>query len=148
MRLHRGIYAHRQRICNKIWLWEKKNPLPYWGIEPALAVCPSDALPTELHPHPALAHKSRPTGKGTKDWWIPANKTFKISNTARSLTTRNIGCDEWGHVYSSACWNQSQINMHSIIQQSATWWLGRKLVGLQLWEWRLTVQCKTLHRRW
>ena len=31
--------------------WEK-NLLPHRGIEPASAVCRSDALPTELHPHP------------------------------------------------------------------------------------------------
>ena len=31
--------------------WEK-NPLPHQGIEPALAACQPDAVPTELHPHP------------------------------------------------------------------------------------------------
>ena len=31
--------------------WEK-NPLPHHEIEPASATCRSDALPTELHPHP------------------------------------------------------------------------------------------------
>ena len=30
----------------------KKYPSPHRGIEPALAVCRSDALPTELHPLP------------------------------------------------------------------------------------------------
>ena len=30
----------------------RKNPLPQWKIEPASAACRSDALPTELHPHP------------------------------------------------------------------------------------------------
>ena len=27
-----------------------KNPLPHRGIEPVLAACRSDALPSELHP--------------------------------------------------------------------------------------------------
>ena len=31
-----------------------ENPLPLWGLEPASTVCSSDALPTELHPHPQL----------------------------------------------------------------------------------------------
>ena len=30
----------------------EKNPLLHQGIEPVSAVCKSDALPTELHPHP------------------------------------------------------------------------------------------------
>ena len=33
--------------------WEK-NLLPHRAIEPVSAVCRSDALPTELHPHPAV----------------------------------------------------------------------------------------------
>ena len=33
--------------------WEK-NPLPHPGIEPASGACQSDALSTELHPHPHL----------------------------------------------------------------------------------------------
>ena len=33
--------------------WEK-NPLPHQEKEPALAACRSDALPTELHPHPCF----------------------------------------------------------------------------------------------
>ena len=32
--------------------WQK-NPLPHQGTEPASTACRSDALPTELHPHPA-----------------------------------------------------------------------------------------------
>ena len=28
--------------------------MPHWGIEPASEVCQSDALPTQLQPHPAL----------------------------------------------------------------------------------------------
>ena len=37
------------------WLWEK-NPLPHWGLEPASVLrlaFQSDALPTELSPHPS-----------------------------------------------------------------------------------------------
>ena len=30
----------------------EKNLLPHQGIEPASAACRSDALPTELYPHP------------------------------------------------------------------------------------------------
>ena len=51
MRLHTGVYGHRKRVCTEGWLWEK-NPLPHRGIEPVSAACRSDALPTELHPHP------------------------------------------------------------------------------------------------
>ena len=47
----RGVYGHRKRVCAESRLWEK-NLLPYRGIEPASAACRSNALPTELHPHP------------------------------------------------------------------------------------------------
>ena len=39
------------KVSTDSWLWEK-NPLPHWGIAPASAACRSDALATELHPHP------------------------------------------------------------------------------------------------
>ena len=35
----------------KFWLWEK-HPLLHKRIQSVLAACQSDALPTELHPHP------------------------------------------------------------------------------------------------
>ena len=47
----RGWCENRKRVYAASWLWEK-NPLPHRGIEPASAVCRSDALPTEPHPHP------------------------------------------------------------------------------------------------
>ena len=34
---------------------KEKNPLPHRGIEPVLAACQTDALPTELHPHPDVS---------------------------------------------------------------------------------------------
>ena len=43
--------GHRKRVCTESWLWEK-NPLPHQRIEPAPAPCRSDALTTELYPHP------------------------------------------------------------------------------------------------
>ena len=43
MRLHTGVYGHRERVCTERWLWEK-NPLPHRRIEPASAACRSDAL--------------------------------------------------------------------------------------------------------
>ena len=46
----RAVYGHCKRVCTISWLWEKKNPLPHRGIEPASAACRSDALSTELHP--------------------------------------------------------------------------------------------------
>ena len=49
----RGLCGHRKRVCTESCLWEK-NPLPHRGIEPASAACRSDALPTELHPHPIV----------------------------------------------------------------------------------------------
>ena len=52
MRLHSGVYGHCKRVCTESRLWEK-NPLPYREIEPTSAAWRSDALPTELHPHPA-----------------------------------------------------------------------------------------------
>ena len=45
------VYAQHKRVSTESCLWEK-NPLQHWGIEPASAACRSDALPTELHPHP------------------------------------------------------------------------------------------------
>ena len=42
------------RVSTESWLW-KKNPLPHRVIEPVPAACRSDALPTELHPHPNYA---------------------------------------------------------------------------------------------
>ena len=38
-----GVTDTRKRVCTGSWPWEK-NPLPHWGIEPASAVCRSDAL--------------------------------------------------------------------------------------------------------
>ena len=51
MRLNTGVYGHHKRVYTASWLW-KKNPLPNHGIKPALAVCWSYALPTEMHPSP------------------------------------------------------------------------------------------------
>ena len=39
-----------KRVCSESCLLEE-NPFPHWEVEPALAACQSDALPTELHPH-------------------------------------------------------------------------------------------------
>ena len=56
MRLHTGVYGHRKTICTESWQREKKqNLLTHRGIEPASAACRSDALPTELHPHPGCS---------------------------------------------------------------------------------------------
>ena len=43
MRLHTGVYGHRNRVCTQSWLWEE-NPLLHWGIEPASVVWQSNAL--------------------------------------------------------------------------------------------------------
>ena len=51
---HGGVRTGCKEVCSESWLWEK-NPLPHRGIEPAPAACRSDALPTELHPHPLSA---------------------------------------------------------------------------------------------
>ena len=51
MRLYTGVYGNCKRVYTENWFCEK-NPLPHRGIEPASAACRSDALPTELHPHP------------------------------------------------------------------------------------------------
>ena len=42
-----------KRVRTESWLWEK-NPLLHQGIEPASMPWWSDAVPTELHPHPIL----------------------------------------------------------------------------------------------
>ena len=45
---HGNVQSHvRESALKGDW---EKNPLPHWGIEPALAECWSHALPTELHP--------------------------------------------------------------------------------------------------
>ena len=41
----------RESALNVDW---EKNRLPHRGTEPASTACRSDALPTELHPHPSL----------------------------------------------------------------------------------------------
>ena len=46
-----------KRVCTKSWLWEK-NPLLHQGTEPASVACQSNALPTELYPHPELYPRS------------------------------------------------------------------------------------------
>ena len=51
MWLHNEVHGHCKRVCTESWLWVK-NPLPHWGTEPGSVACQSDALPTELHPHP------------------------------------------------------------------------------------------------
>ena len=55
----------------------KKNPLPHWGIEPALAACRSDALPAELHPI-SLLQSDR------------GSVTFQLRSTHRSLATVKV----------------------------------------------------------
>ena len=45
-------------VCTESWLREK-NPSPHHGIEPVSTACRSDALPTELHPHPNKASPKR-----------------------------------------------------------------------------------------
>ena len=50
-----GVYRHRNRVCTESWLWEK-NLLLHRGMEPVSAACRSDALPTELQPHPQPQH--------------------------------------------------------------------------------------------
>ena len=49
MRLHMGVY---RESALKMEDSGRKNPLPHREIESASAACRSDALPTELHPHP------------------------------------------------------------------------------------------------
>ena len=63
--MEHGIFNMRTyiKVCNCTWgctdtvrepalkVDQAKNPLLQWGIEPALAGCQSDALPTELHAH-------------------------------------------------------------------------------------------------
>ena len=52
---HRGVRTHVRESAAKVDSGrKKKNPSPHGGIEPASAACRSDALPTELHPHPTL----------------------------------------------------------------------------------------------
>ena len=48
--MHKGVQTPYDSLHWKL-TWEK-NPLPHWGMEPVSAVCWSDALPPELHPHP------------------------------------------------------------------------------------------------
>ena len=50
------MHGHRKRVCTESWLWEK-NPMPHLGVEPASAACRSDAVPTELHPHPTMIER-------------------------------------------------------------------------------------------
>ena len=47
--------------------WEK-NPWLHRGIKPALAVCQSNALPTELHPHPLVCSMSLMSHCQFKAW--------------------------------------------------------------------------------
>ena len=54
MWLRTGVYGHHKRVCTESWLWEK-SPLPHRGIEPAFAVCQSDALTSWATSHPLLA---------------------------------------------------------------------------------------------
>ena len=50
--VHRHIQTDvRESECTESGLW-KKNPLPQQGLKPASVVCQSNALPSELHPHP------------------------------------------------------------------------------------------------
>ena len=59
-----------KRVCTEIWLWEK-NPLPRRGIKPTSAVCQSNALLTELHPHNCDLHsKQREKASGRALWVI------------------------------------------------------------------------------
>ena len=48
-----GMYRLRRKVYTESWLLEK-NSLQYQGIKPASLACQSNALPTELHPHPNL----------------------------------------------------------------------------------------------
>ena len=50
---HWGAWTPKESLHWKLTLGEK--PLPHRRIESASAACRSDALPTELHPHPHLA---------------------------------------------------------------------------------------------
>ena len=49
--IEHGVYRHRKRVCTGSWLWEKKNPSPHRGLEPASILRLAfqwDALPTDL----------------------------------------------------------------------------------------------------
>ena len=80
----------RKRVCSESRLWEK-NPLPHRGTESALAACRSDALPTELHPHPLRSIKSRDRVLNTPQFvsrrrgWGGVNSTEDDSDTAGRL---------------------------------------------------------------
>ena len=52
IRMCTGVYGHRKRVCTESWLW-KKNPLQHREIKPVSVACWSNALLTELHPHPS-----------------------------------------------------------------------------------------------
>ena len=54
----RGCSNTRKRVCTESWQGE--NSLPYRGMEPASAVCRSDALPTELHPQSVYLGLNQP----------------------------------------------------------------------------------------
>ena len=76
--------GHRKRVFTESWLWEK-NPLPHRGIDSASAACRSDALPTELHPHP--------TRNGTENYaWSFKPRLFPHTLSIGPPLSRLVDC--------------------------------------------------------
>ena len=81
------VYGHRKRVCTESWLWEK-NPLARGGIEPVSAACRSDAVPTELYPHPPFHNSLRS--------WAQFYKAIRSFDTHKFCTTSS---PTWEQVY-------------------------------------------------
>ena len=106
MRLHTGVYRQRKRVCTESWPWEK-NSLPHWGIKPASAVCWSNALPTELHPHQRQSPPKRDTG----DWLSKTCETSTAGQTCQTNTVRqtHFGTTVWLYtIFLSFCLHKTQ----------------------------------------
>ena len=71
-----GLYGYCKRICAECWLREK-IPCCTRELNSLSVACQSDALPTELHPHPCVARFQINTSwpKNTTDP-SPANHNF------------------------------------------------------------------------
>ena len=80
-----GLCGLCKRVFTESWLWDE-NPFVHRGIEPALAACCSDTLPTPLHPCPLVLNKIYGKSIRSSDW--PFELIFLMHQTAERFSHR------------------------------------------------------------
>ena len=95
----------------------EKNPLPHYGIQPALAACPSNTLPTELYPHPVNFSQN------WQDFWLLcqhpswSNQINQTNHSSQQVWMTVLKfrwgeekqCKPWKYTQSAVCMKDKKI---------------------------------------